>query len=107
MTVGELGAIVVMALAVVLPKVVPLVLVGERLSPGVRSWLRFVAPAVLAALVAPAVVLPRGVLAAPSWDQAAYPVVLVVALRSRRVLPSLLAGLVVVAAASLARGSLG
>jgi branched-subunit amino acid transport protein len=93
MTPGDLLLILAMAVAVYLPKALPLIVVSEELTTRLRRWLQYVAPAVLGALVAPSIVAPTGQLAAPAWDQSAYVVAFVVALRTRRMLPSLAAGL--------------
>lgn len=93
MTPGDLLVILGMAVAVYLPKALPLIVVSEELTTRLRRWLQYVAPAVLGALVAPSIVAPTGQLAAPAWDQSAYVVAFVVALRTRRMLPSLAAGL--------------
>ena len=44
-----------MALAVYLPKALPILVVGDRLPRPVQRWLGYVAPAVLGALVGPVV----------------------------------------------------
>jgi branched-subunit amino acid transport protein len=95
MTANEVLVIVGMALAVFVPKVLPLVIVSESLTTRLRPWLVYVAPAVLGALVAPSLLAPS--LVAPGWDQAGFGVAFLVALRTRRMLPALAAGLVVVA----------
>lgn len=84
--------IVGMALAVWLPKGLPLLLVSDRLPPGVARWLHYVAPAVLAALVAPNILMPDGRLHL-GWGLAPYAVAFAVALLTRRVIPTLGAGL--------------
>jgi branched-subunit amino acid transport protein len=95
MTAGELLVIVGMALAVYLPKAVPLIAVSEALTTRLGPWLRYVAPAVLGALIAPAIVAPAGHVAAPGWELAPYLMALVAALLTRRMVPSLGIGLVV------------
>lgn len=98
MTPREMLILGAMILAVYLPKTLPLFLVSDRLPAGVRRWLHYVAPAVLSALVAPAVLAPSGRLAAPGWDQAGYLAAFLVAVLTRRVIPALVAGLAVVIA---------
>jgi branched-subunit amino acid transport protein len=100
-TATELLVIVGMAIAVYIPKAVPLVLISERLTNRLRGWLQYVAPAVLGALVAPSIVAPNGRLAAPGWDQAAYVVAFVVAVWTRKMVPSLAAGMVAIVLAAL------
>ena len=101
MTVTEVALIVALALAVYVPKVVPLVLISgpriERWGP----WLRYVAPAVLGALVAPAVFTPDGYVAPPGPSQIPFAVAFVGALLTRKMVPSLAAGLVALIAVSL------
>jgi len=58
-TPGELLLIVGMAIAVYLPKGLPLVLISESLVARLHRWLQYVAPAVLGALVAPSIIAPR------------------------------------------------
>ena len=101
MSLADLFAIVVMALAVFLPKAVPLLLVSDRLRPAIRRWLEFVAPAVLAALVAPSMVLPGGALGAPRLEQLAFAVTFGVALWTRRMLPPVVAGVAVLVGVAL------
>jgi len=84
-----------MVAAVYLPKGLPLLLVTDRLPPGWRRWLQYMAPAVLSALVAPAVLAPHGRLAISDWQQAAYLAAFVVAVLSRRMLLALAAGVAV------------
>lgn len=104
MTIREALIIGGMALGVFLPKMVPLLLVTDRLTPRVRRWLSYVAPAVLSALVAPAVLAPQGHLAgwASPWEVAGYAITFVVAVSTRRMFPAVVSGLVVVAAGALA-----
>jgi branched-subunit amino acid transport protein len=103
MTPSELLIILGMALAVYLPKAAPLVVVSERLTSRLRGWLEYVAPAVLGALVAPSILAPNGALAPPSWDQAAFVVAFLVALLTRKMVPSLAAGLVALVIVTLLR----
>jgi branched-subunit amino acid transport protein len=93
--VTDVPSILLMALAVFLPKAVPLLLVPERIAPSVRRWLDYVAPAVLAALVAPSIVLENGEVAAPRWEHLAFTVTFAVAVWTRRMLPSLASGVAV------------
>jgi len=91
----DFAAIVVTAAAVYLPKALPLVLVGDRLPRSVRQWLEYVAPAVLAALVAPTILVTDRTLAPLHWELLAFVATFAVALLTRRMLPSLAAGVVV------------
>jgi branched-subunit amino acid transport protein len=93
--VTDLLAILLIALAVFLPKAVPLLLVPERIAPGVRRWLDYVAPAVLAALVAPSILLTDGRLGVPRWEHLAFAATFAVAIWTRRMLPPLVAGVAV------------
>ncbi|HYG57426.1 MAG TPA: AzlD domain-containing protein [Symbiobacteriaceae bacterium] len=90
-----------MILAVYLPKALPLLLLKGRLSPGVERWLKYVAPAVLSAMVAPAILVPDGRLAVPAWAQAPFLVTLVVTLFSRRMFAGVAAGLVTLLAVTI------
>jgi branched-subunit amino acid transport protein len=101
MTATEVLVVLGMAVAVYVPKLVPLVLVSDDLVRRVRPWLEFVAPAVLGALVAPSIVAS----AVDAWpaSAASFVVALLVALVSRRMLPSLAAGLAVLVAGTVIR----
>jgi branched-subunit amino acid transport protein len=103
-TPADFFAILVTAAAVFTPKALPLLVVGDRLPPPVRRWLEFVAPAVLAALVAPAIFVPERALTAPRWELLAFLTTFVVAVLTRRMLPSVASGLVVAVALGLLRG---
>jgi branched-subunit amino acid transport protein len=95
-TVAELLVVVGMAIAVYVPKALPLVLISEGLTARLRRWLQYVAPAVLGALVAPSIVSPAGRPAGLGWDQAAYVVAFGVAIWTRRMIPSLASGMAAV-----------
>jgi branched-subunit amino acid transport protein len=86
-TTTELAIVLGMAVAVFLPKAVPLVAISEHHVARLQRWLQYVAPAVLGALVAPSIAVN------PNWSQAAYLVAFVIAVRTRRMLPSIAAGL--------------
>jgi branched-subunit amino acid transport protein len=101
---SDLFAIVLIALAVYLPKAVPLVLLSDRLPAGVRRWLDYVAPAVLAALVAPSIVISDRSVGTPRLEQLAFVAAFVVALRTRRMLPSVASGLAALVAVVLIGG---
>ena len=101
MTPTELLVILGMALAVYAPKALPLVVVSEGLTTRLKPWLEYVAPAVLGALVAPSIVAPAGQIAAPGWEQTGYLVAFVVALVTRRMVPSLAAGLATIVLVTL------
>jgi branched-subunit amino acid transport protein len=98
MTAVDLAAIVVIGLAVYLPKAVPLLALSDRMPTGVRRWLDFVAPAVLAALVAPTILVSDRMLMTPRLEHLAFVVTFLVALWTRRVLPSVACGIVVLVA---------
>jgi len=101
---ADFVAILVTSLAVYTPKAVPLVLVGDRLPPPVRRWLEFVAPAVLAALVAPSIFTAERAIAPPRWELLAFGVTFVVAVITRRMLPPVAAGLAVLVGVVVLRG---
>ena len=86
----------VMALCVYLPKAIPLVSVslgsGTR-SARLRTWLEYVSPAVLSALVAAEIAAPGGALVPPSREHLSYLAVIAVGLTARRVWLSLIVGL--------------
>jgi branched-subunit amino acid transport protein len=100
MTGQELLMVAGMAIAVYLPKVVPLVVVSERLTDRLRPWLRYVAPAVLGALVAPSIVQPSSN-SLPGWSQLPFLVAFAAALLTRRMVQSLAAGLVAILVVTL------
>lgn len=93
MTGRDLAILVIMLLAVYLPKAVPLLLLGDRISPGVQRWLRYVAPAVLSAMVAPAILVSDGALKVPGLSQVPFLVTLVITIITRRFLVAVGAGL--------------
>ena len=97
MTLTEFTIVLGMAIAVFLPKAVPLVALSERHTERLRGWLQYVAPAVLGALVAPSIAT------SPNWSQAGYLVAFLVVLRTRRMLPSIAAGLAVLVLVTLIR----
>ena len=88
--------LLLMALCVYLPKATPLVSVslgtGAR-SAKLRTWLEYVSPAVLSALVAAEIAAPGGTLTPPGLEHLSYLAVIVVGLTARRVWLSLIAGL--------------
>ena len=96
MTPRDAVLIVLVALAVYLPKGLPVLLVPERLPRPLERWLQYVAPAVLSALVAPTVLAPPED-AAGTWRACAYAVAFVLALATRRMLVAAGGGLAVVA----------
>jgi branched-subunit amino acid transport protein len=102
MSASELLLIVGMAAAVYAPKVLPLALVSERDATRLRSWLQYVAPAVLGALVAPSILAPNGELTVPGWQLLAYALAAVVAATTRSlVAPLFVGGLALLLAALL------
>jgi branched-subunit amino acid transport protein len=92
----DLLAIGAMALGVYLPKLLPVLLLGGRFSTPVRRWLGYVAPAVLGALVAPAILVSNGQFMVPGSDALGYITAFLVAVATRRMLPAVAAGLAVV-----------
>jgi branched-subunit amino acid transport protein len=60
MRVGHLLVFVGMALATYFTRYAMIAALGRELPPLLRRWLRYVPPAVLAALVAPAALAPQG-----------------------------------------------
>ena len=90
-----------------LPRVVPVWFLASRsLPPLVASWLRYVPPAVLAAMLLPSIVAPAGVVDL-HWNNlylmAAIPTLLV-AWKTRSMVGSVLVGMALVALARLAWG---
>jgi branched-subunit amino acid transport protein len=96
--VTDVLTIVVIALAVYLPKGLPMLLVSDRLLKAIGRWLEFVAPAVLAALVAPSIFISDGALATPRLVHLAFVGTFVVAILTRRMLPAVAAGVAVLVA---------
>lgn len=92
---SEAVTLVGMIAAVCLPKLVPVLLMPERIPGALRRWLTYIAPAVLSALIAPSIVAPNGT---PSldWRLPAYAVAFGMAVRTRGMLRSLAAGVAVV-----------
>jgi branched-subunit amino acid transport protein len=103
MTWDELLVIVGMALAVYVPKALPLVVASEPLTTRLRPWLQYVAPAVLGALVAPSVLAPGGHLEPPGLSHLPFAVAAVATLVTRSVVPSLAAGLATLAVVAVLR----
>jgi branched-subunit amino acid transport protein len=89
----DLWIVAGMILAVYLPKALPLLLLKGRLSPGVERWLKYVAPAVLSAMVAPSILVPEGRLVAPGWTQVPFLVALAVTIITRRMFVAVAAGM--------------
>jgi branched-subunit amino acid transport protein len=83
-----------MALVTYLTRYSMIAALGGELPPLLRRWLRYVPPAVLAALVAPAALAPEGGLEVglPAWSTLLS---VVVAWRTRSVLWTILAGMAV------------
>ncbi len=75
-------------------RVTMIALLGKELPPLVRRWLRYVPAAVLAALIAPAALMPQGRL---EWGAQVPAVVVgaIVAWRTRNVLATIVAGMAV------------
>ena len=92
-----------MILAVYLPKALPLLLPGDRITPGVRRWLGYVAPAVLSAMVAPQILAPEGRIVMPGWAQLPFLVTLLVVVATRKMFLAVAAGLGTVLALTLLR----
>lgn len=97
----DLSIVAGMILAVYLPKALPLLLLKDQLSPGVQRWLKYVAPAVLSSMVAPAILVPDGRLELPGWAQAPFLVTLAVTIFSRRMFVAVAAGLATLLAITL------
>lgn len=91
----DLLLLVGLVLAVYLPKALPLILMRDRISPAVQRWLKYVAPAVLSAMVAGMIAAPDGHLITPGWTQLPYLATLVVAVATRRMFVAVGSGLVV------------
>ena len=104
MTLADVAAILITSAAVFAPKALPIVLVGDHLPRPVRRWLEFVAPAVLAALVAPSIFTADRTLAPLRWEVLAFGATFIVAVVTRRMLPPVATGLAVLVAAAVLRG---
>lgn len=96
-----------MALVTFLPRVAPVWFLSSRsLPPVVAAWLRYVPPAVLAAMLLPSILAPEGTLNL-QWDNlylwAALPT-LWVAWKTRSLFGAVLTGMALVALARLIRG---
>jgi branched-subunit amino acid transport protein len=89
----ELLLVLGMALAVYAPKVLPLAVLSERSAGRLQAWLRYVAPAVLGALVAPSILARDGHVSMPSWELVAYLLAGLVAATTRRLVAPLGVGL--------------
>jgi branched-subunit amino acid transport protein len=98
----DLVAIFVTVAAVYLPKAVPLFLFGAAMPVWLRRWLEYVAPAVLAALVAPQIFLADHAIASPRPAHLALLATFVVALVTRRMLPPVVVGLTVLVISAVA-----
>ena len=91
-----LPLLLAMGACVYLPKALPLALVSLGDGPraqALRTWLEYVSPAVLSALVAAEIVAPGAALTPPRLEHLAYVAVLALAALTRRVWLSLAAGL--------------
>lgn len=88
--------IALMAVITFLCRAIPMLVLTdpERLPPWVRQWLEYMPPAVLAATVAPTVLVPGGTVALGP-DVLAYVVCLIMAIRTRKILPPVISGLAV------------
>jgi len=82
-----------MALVTYFTRYTMIAIMGRELPDLLRRWLRYVPPAVLAALIAPAVLAPQGHLELSGYLWAAIGALLV-AWRTRQPLPTLIGGLV-------------
>lgn len=96
-----------MMLVTFFPRVIPLWFLASRsLPPRVASWLRYVSPAVLSAMLLPSIVAPDGAVCL-NWENlylmAAIPTLLVVWKTRSMVLP-VLVGMALVALARLIWG---
>lgn len=90
-----------MALAVALPRVLPVAVLSRvSFSDRAQEWLSYIAPAVLASLLAVSILAPRGVIDI-SWHNRyliAFIPTMGVAIKTRSLFYSLLTGIVVMAA---------
>jgi branched-subunit amino acid transport protein len=91
-TLSDAALLLGMAAAVYLPKAVPLVVVSEALTARLGAWLRYVAPAILGALVAPSMLTWSGRLVGLDWHLLGFGVAVLVALATRRVVVALACG---------------
>jgi len=90
--VSKLWVFVAMGLVTYATRVTMIALLGRELPPLVQRWLRYVPAAVLAALIAPAALMPDGRLQWGAQVPAAAVGVLV-AWRTRNVLATIVAGM--------------
>jgi branched-subunit amino acid transport protein len=95
--VSEALVVVGMALAVYFPKLLPLIALPQSVTEWLRPWLRYVAPAVLGALIAPAILAPSEPGGAFGWRLLPFGAACVAAVLTRRMVPALAAGLVALA----------
>jgi branched-subunit amino acid transport protein len=81
-----------MGLVTYLTRYTMIAALGREMPPGMHRWLRYVPPAVLAALIAPAVLAPQGQLevGVPFWSVL---VSVPVAWRTRSIFLTILAGM--------------
>ena len=92
-----------MALATCLPRVIPILLLpGKKIPRIVKRWLSYIAPAILAALLAPELFLDRSNSAVPIfslsniYSQAAIPAI-IVAWKTRSLLKTVTTGIIATA----------
>ncbi len=104
MTIADLLTILVVALAVYVPKALPLLLIGDRTLQPIRRWLELIAPAVLAALVAPSILISDHALTQPRPLHLVFAATFIAAIVSRRMLPSLAVGGIALLLVVLATG---
>jgi branched-subunit amino acid transport protein len=99
MTLHDLALVLAMALAVYLPKALPILLL-DRLPRPIENWLAYVAPAVLGALVGPTVLgsFADGTI---GLREAGFAATAAVAARSRNVLLAGAAGMALIVAGEL------
>ena len=92
----DLPLLLALALCVYAPNALPLALISlgaGRRSDALRTWLEYVSPAVLSALVAAEIAAPGGALVPPRVEHLSYVAVILVGALTRRVWLSLIAGL--------------
>ena len=83
-----------MSLATYFTRYTMIALLGRELSPLIERWLSYVPPAVLAAMIAPALLAPQGQIQIGSYVWAGV-AALPVAWRTRKVLPTIVFGMMV------------
>jgi branched-subunit amino acid transport protein len=104
MTPTDAALLLGMAAAVYLPKLLPLIAVSEALTARLGGWLRYVAPAILGALVAPSILTDSGQIVGLNWQLVGFAVAVLIALTTRRVVLALVCGFAVILATTALAG---